>query len=103
MEVKFGRRQAFISAVCSTFIDALYTIVLPYLTNAGLFNHRFLVYAEKISAKTGNAAINVWGFIDRTLKKTCQPTYFQKASAAWNQVPERDNARWLPCPSLWTD
>jgi hypothetical protein len=39
MEVKFGRRQAFISAVCSKFIDALYTIALPYLTNAGLFHH----------------------------------------------------------------
>jgi hypothetical protein len=80
MEVKFGRHQAFISAVCGMFIDALYTIVLPYLTNTGLFHHRFPVYAENIAAKTGNAAINVWGFINRTLKKTCWPTYFQKVA-----------------------
>jgi DDE superfamily endonuclease len=65
---------------CSMFIDALYTIVLPYLTNTGLFHHQFPVYAEKIAGKTGNTAINVWGFIDRTLKKTCWPTYFQKAA-----------------------
>jgi hypothetical protein len=103
MEVNFGRCWAFISAVCGMFIDALYAIAVPYLTNTGLFHHQFPVYAEKIAAKTGNAAINVWGFINRTLKKTCCPMHFQKAALPWNQIPERDNARWLPCPSAWTD
>jgi hypothetical protein len=30
MKVKFGHCPAFISAVCGTFINALYTDVLPY-------------------------------------------------------------------------
>jgi nuclease HARBI1 len=62
------------------FINELYTVALPYLTNPSLFHHQFLVYAEQIAAKTGNTAINVWGFIDRTLNKTCQPTHFEKAA-----------------------
>jgi DDE superfamily endonuclease len=45
------------------------------LTNAGLFHHRFPVYAEKIAA-----VINVWGFIDGTLKKIFRPLYFRKAA-----------------------
>jgi hypothetical protein len=80
MEVKFGHCQGFISGVCNTFINALYTIAHKYLTNPGLFHCWFPVYAEKIAAKMGYAAINVWGFIDGTLKKTCRPTYFQKAA-----------------------
>jgi nuclease HARBI1 len=44
------------------------------------FHHQFPVYAEKITAKTGYAAINIWGLIDGMLKKTCRPTYFQKAA-----------------------
>jgi nuclease HARBI1 len=80
MEVKFGHCQAFISAVCSMFIDALYALAVPSLTNTGLFHHRFPVYTEKIAVKTGNAAINIWGFINRTLKKMCWPTHYQKAA-----------------------
>jgi hypothetical protein len=44
MEVKFTCSQTFISGVFSTFIDALYTIALPYLMNLGLFHHQFLVF-----------------------------------------------------------
>jgi hypothetical protein len=76
MEVKFGLCWGFISGACNTFIDALYTIAHKYMTNLCLFHHWFPVYAEKIAAKTGYAAINVWSFIDGTLKKTCRPTYF---------------------------
>jgi hypothetical protein len=53
MEVKFGHLQGFISGICSTSINALYTIAHQHLTNPGLFHHQFPVYAEKIAAKTG--------------------------------------------------
>jgi hypothetical protein len=79
MEVKFLHCQAFISGVCRTFIDTFYTILQPYLTNPGLFHHCFLVYAAEIAAKTDHVEINIWGFIDGTLKKMCKPTHFQKA------------------------
>jgi DDE superfamily endonuclease len=56
------------------------TVALPYLTNSGLFHHQFPVYAENIAAKMDHTAVNVWGLINRTLTKTCQPTHYQAAA-----------------------
>jgi hypothetical protein len=80
MEQKFSHCRGFISGVCGTFIDALYEIAVPYLTNPAIFYDRFPLYAAKIASKTLYSAINVWGFIDSTLKKTCRPTFYQKAA-----------------------
>jgi DDE superfamily endonuclease len=81
MERKFSCRRSHCSAICGTFIDALYDIALPYLTNPGLFLPRFEMYSQKIEAKTTvAAAINVWGFLDGTLKKTCRLGLFKKAA-----------------------
>jgi nuclease HARBI1 len=80
LERKFSCRRSHCSAICQTFIGALYEIATPYLTNPAIFQDRFPMYAEKIAIKTGYAATNVWGFIDGTLKKTARPLYFQKAA-----------------------
>jgi DDE superfamily endonuclease len=80
IEHKFSCRRARCSAVCGTFIDALNETALPYLTNAALFQPRFPMYADKIANKCTLAAINIWGFIDGTLKKVCRPSKFQKAA-----------------------
>jgi hypothetical protein len=87
MEVKFGQRWGFISGVCGTFIDALYAIALPYFSDPGLSHHRFLVYTENIAEKTGYTAINVWGFINRTLKKMCWPTHSKKQPTVGTMLP----------------
>ena len=80
LERKFACRRTQCSAVCGTFIDALYRTALPYLTNAALFQPRFALYAQKIADKTSIAAINIWAFIDGTVKKICRPSKFQKAA-----------------------
>jgi hypothetical protein len=37
MGQKFCHHSGFISGVCGTFIDALYEIAVPYLTNPAIF------------------------------------------------------------------
>jgi hypothetical protein len=79
MERFFGIRKSRISAALNTFVDALYEVALPYLSNPALFQHRFPLYAQLIFDKC-NAANMMWGFIDGTLRKVCRPIRFQRAA-----------------------
>jgi hypothetical protein len=72
-------RKSKISAALNTFVDALYEVALPYLSNPALFHHRFPLYSKLIFDKC-NAANSMWGFIDGTLRKICRPVRFQKAA-----------------------
>ena len=78
MEAYFKMRKSHISATLNTFIDALYCVALPYLSDPSIFQHRFELYSRLIHKKSGLGGLNVWGFIDGTLRKTCRPSYFQK-------------------------
>lgn len=79
MERFFGIRKSKISAALYTIVDALYDVALPFLSNPAIFQHRFELYSQLILNKC-NAAENIWGFIDGTLRKICRPTYFQRAA-----------------------
>jgi nuclease HARBI1 len=59
-------------------MDALYEVALPYLSDPSIFTSRFELYARLIHEKSGVPGIDVWGFIDGTLRKTCHPSHFQK-------------------------
>ena len=80
MEKVFGLRLAHISSIISTFREAFYRMSLPYLSNPNLFLDRIPYYASLVRNKSDMAIDKVWGFIDGTLRKTCRPTYFQKAA-----------------------
>jgi nuclease HARBI1 len=67
-----------ISAIISTFIDAFYELALKFLSDPSIFKDRFELYARLIHEKSGVQGIDVWGFIDGTLRKTCRPSRFQK-------------------------
>jgi hypothetical protein len=60
--------------------------------NLGLFHHQFPVYTENIETKTGHEAINIWGFINRTLTK---PMHFQKAAYSGTSAGMEENSRTL--------
>jgi hypothetical protein len=79
MERFFGVRKSKISAAMITFVDALYEVALPYLSNPALFQHRFNMYSKLIFDKC-NAANMIWGFIDGTHRKICRPIRFQRAA-----------------------
>ena len=78
LETYFCMRKSRISAIISTFMDALYEVAMPYLSNPSIFTDRFELYARLIHEKSGVPGINVRGFIDGTLRKTCRPSHFQK-------------------------
>ena len=71
-------RKSRISAIISTFIDAFYKLALKFLSDPSIFKDRFELYARLIHEKSGVHGIDVWGFIDGTLQKTCRPSRFQK-------------------------
>jgi hypothetical protein len=79
MEKFFGIRKSKISAALITFVDALYKVALPYLSNPAIFHHRFNLYSKLIFDKS-NSVNNIWGFIDGTLRKTCRPIRYQRAA-----------------------
>jgi len=74
----FGMCRAHISAVLITFINAMYVLAIPYLSNPWIHRHRFQYYTYLIWSKTGGLVNHLWGFIDGTLCKTACPSYFQK-------------------------
>ena len=60
LETFFKMRKSHISAAINTFIDALYSVALPYLSDPSIFQHRFDFYSQLIHWFVG-------GFIDGTL------------------------------------
>ena len=78
LETYFSMRKSRISAIISTFIDAFYEVALQFLSDPSIFKDRFELYAGLIHEKSGVHGIDVWGFIDGTLRKTCRPSHFQK-------------------------
>jgi hypothetical protein len=78
MESYFSMRKSKISAVISTFMEAIYHLAVPYLSNPSLFKHRFAFYNSLIEKKSGLTNLGIWGFIDGTLRKTCRPHQFQR-------------------------
>jgi len=78
MEEFFGMRKSHISKTLQTFVDALYSCALPYLSDPSIHAARIPYYARLISEKTDGVVDQVWGFIDGTLRKTSRPSYFQK-------------------------
>jgi hypothetical protein len=71
-------RKSHLSACLKTFMAALHLVANPYFTSAARWQHRFELYSEKIATKAGCDGLNVWGFIDGTLRKTCRPSRFQR-------------------------
>ena len=80
MERYFSIHMSKISTVLSVFVDAMYEVALPYLSDPSIFQHRFRLYADLINEKSGGAIDKVWGFIDGTVRRTCRPMRFQKAN-----------------------
>jgi DDE superfamily endonuclease len=78
METFFKMRKSHISAAIKTFMDALYSVALPYLSNPSIFQHHFEFYSQLIHKKAALVGLFIWGFIDGTLRKTCRPSRFQK-------------------------
>ena len=77
MEKYFKMRKSHISSAINTFVDALYEVARPYLSDPAIFQQRFQYYSDLIFAKCG-AVQGIWGFIDGTLRKTCRPSHFQR-------------------------
>jgi hypothetical protein len=75
----FSEFEKKISAAMITFVDALYEVALPYLSNPAMFQHCFNLYSKLIFDKC-NAANMIWGFIDGTHRKICSPIRFQRAA-----------------------
>ena len=78
MEKYFCMRKSKISAIISTFMDAINNIAVSYLSDPTIYRHRFDFYNHLIQRKTNLAGLGVWGFIDGTLRKTCRPSDFQR-------------------------
>jgi hypothetical protein len=78
MEKYFSMRKSKISAIISTFMDAMYNVAVSYLSDPSIFRHRFEFYNRLIQKKTNLVALKLWGFIDGTLRKTCRPSDFQR-------------------------
>jgi hypothetical protein len=70
METFFGMRRSHICATISTFVDALYNFAFKFLNNPAKYKPRMPMYTALIEQKIGFVD-NIWGFIDRTLCKTC--------------------------------
>ena len=70
MEGFFGMRKSHISAAIRTFVDVLYLFAYRFLNDPSIYKPRMPVYASLIEAKIG-IVNNIWGFIDRTLRKIC--------------------------------
>jgi len=68
MEKVFGMRRCHISNAIATFAEAFFQMCLPYLNNPAIHRKRIPYYARLIKEKTGGAAINIWSFIDGTLR-----------------------------------
>jgi hypothetical protein len=82
MEKFFSMRKSKLSAISNTFLTAFYKVTRPYLSNPALFFDRFHLYATAIKkkAKVRIGRLQVWGFIDGTIRRICRPTYNQEIS-----------------------
>jgi hypothetical protein len=59
LEAYFCMQKSRISAIISTFMDALYEVALPYLSDPSIFMDRFELYARLIHKKSGVPGINM--------------------------------------------
>jgi hypothetical protein len=82
MEKFFSMRKSKLSAILNTFLTAFYKVTRPYLSNPALFFDRFHLYAAAIKkkARVRVGRLQVWGFIDGTIRRICRPTYNQEMS-----------------------
>jgi hypothetical protein len=82
MEKFFSMQKSKLSAISNTFLTAFYKVTRPYLSNPALFFDRFHLYATAIKKKAKGriGRLQVWGFIDGTIRRICRPTYNQEIS-----------------------
>jgi hypothetical protein len=59
LEAYFCMQKSRISAIISTYMDALYEVALPYLSDPSIFMDRFELYARLIHKKSGVPGINM--------------------------------------------
>jgi len=78
MESFFHMRKSHISACLQTFMEAFYKVSMPYFNSAARWKPRFELYAHLIRRKSRCTGINIWGFINGTVRKTCRPSRFQR-------------------------
>jgi hypothetical protein len=78
MERMFGMRKSSISASIRIFSSALYRVSCQYLEDPSIWLSRMPLYAELIRAKSGNLMLNIWGFLDATIRRTRRPVLFQR-------------------------
>ena len=74
---RFNASPTRISYVINHFAKVIYTVAIPYLNNIAIFQHRIPGYAAAVKAHTGYN-INVFGFLDGTLRQVCRPKEFQR-------------------------
>jgi hypothetical protein len=78
MTFHFKMSHAKICHTIKVMVNGLYQISQLYFSDISIWIPRMPLYADLIWDATSGAAINVFGFIDGTLKKTCRPIYNQR-------------------------
>jgi nuclease HARBI1 len=78
MEKFFCIQKSKLSAIILTFTNAMFEVANQYLSNPQIFLNRWEFLSEVVRNKSNGAVPSVWGFIDGTLRKTCQPSMFQR-------------------------
>jgi hypothetical protein len=92
LEAYFCMQKSRISAIISTFMDALYEVALPYLSDPSIFMDRFELYARLIHEKSGVPGTNVWVLLmEPYVKHVIQVTFKSFSTVdtmlSWNKIP----------------
>jgi DDE superfamily endonuclease len=80
MENRFKASPTRISYIVKKFIRAFYQLSMNYFTDVTMWPQYVPQFAALIRGKVQNLwRINVWGFVDGTIRQTCRPTMYQRA------------------------
>ena len=79
LESYFRMKKTRISAILSTFMDAIFKVAQSYLCHPQILKHRFEFYSRLIQNRNGHCnGRRIWGFVDATFRRTYRPIYFQR-------------------------
>jgi hypothetical protein len=76
-ERKFFMPKSKLSACIKTFMEAIYSLSIPYFNDPKIHRRRIPYYGRLTEAKC-KIVNNVWGFVDGTIRRNAVPTYCQK-------------------------
>jgi hypothetical protein len=81
IEERFRLNIYHLSVTLRFFFDKLYDIAILYLTDISLWEHKLPSYAHLVREKCGgDYYLNVYTFIDGTIRRICRPVRNQKAA-----------------------